>query len=98
MYLPDCACDGDGDCAECRGTGRINRWRACDAIAYRAAIEAAGGIEALHVMSSYTRIDGDEWGTGRLIETTWGAPDPVVHHEDRDGVHSYWLWSTRATT
>lgn len=109
MYLPDCkACDADGKlagsvCPECNGNGCVNRWRECPPEQYAAAINAAGGLDALTVLSSYTCPDGDEWTRGRKIVTTWGTRDgePVAHSEVTNGdpradrstdERRYWVW------
>jgi hypothetical protein len=100
MYAVSCGCDlGDGDCAACHGYGEYAHWKSCTLAEYMAAIEAAGGLDMLKPLSSYTRVDGDEWGPGRRIDTTWGKSvhEPVCCSSLTDHGNSYWIWQPPAS-
>jgi len=75
----------------------------CTRDEYKAAVAANGGIEALCVLSGYTRVDGDEWGNGTQVDTVWGLRDgtPVVESSRRNDGGSrsaepdrwlFWVW------
>lgn len=55
---------------------------------YCRAIEAAGGVRALTVLSAYTFVEGHPaLGPGRHIYTEWGTKDGrfVAESEEHDG-------------
>lgn len=59
---------------------------------YYRAIEAAGGLSALTVLSAYTFTDGcPAFGPGRHIFTEWGTKDgrSVAESEEHDGRVTY---------
>jgi hypothetical protein len=61
---------------------------------YWAALDAAGGIHALVVRSSYTYVDDPgttPFGPGRHIFTEWGTRDGryIGEHEEHNGEHTY---------
>ncbi len=51
-------------------------------------------FEETSLYAGYTRMDGDEFGPGKLIETVWKLPDgKLLQHQDADeqnGGRRYW--------
>lgn len=73
----------------------------CTRESYGAVIKALRGdrdfMETFTVISGYTRVDGDQYGPGRCIETVWGlGPIPLFGcrlqaPEKEDEFFAHWL-------